>query len=151
MISKKNKGQFEETNGEGIILHFWMSLCRIPHSSFSQLYWVAPLISSEMWWITKLSSSYPIERGMPRGRNGELGLAVLFPVWDELLTASPSHLDSPFHSFLTSSAYRETLFFKVVVQAPSPYAKVKHYVSWLYFSVEIVWQTSLQGQQRCLC
>lgn len=67
---------------------------------------------------------------MPRGGNGELGLAVPSPAWDDLLTASlsPSHLESPFRNFLTSPAYRETLFFKVAVQAPLPYGKVKHYV-----------------------
>jgi len=52
---------------------------------------------------------------MPRGRNGELGLAVPFPAWDELLAASlsPSHLDLPSHNFLTLSASHEALFFKV--------------------------------------
>lgn len=44
----------------------------------------------------------------------ELGLAVSFSAWDELLAAplSPPHLDSPFHNFLALSACSEALFFK---------------------------------------
>ena len=92
----------------------WKGLSRVPHSSFPQLNWMAPLISSEMWWITKLPSSHPIERGMPRGKNRKLGLAVPFPSWDELLAASlsPPHLDSPFCNFLTLPECCETPFFK---------------------------------------
>lgn len=120
--------QFGKQIGKGLYCTSLKGSFQDSSLSFSQRNWMAPLISSEMWWITKLSSGYPIERRMPRGRNGELELAVPFPAWDELWLHLYLH-HTWTHLSVTSSPCLHVAMLhspRFVVQAPSPYGKVKH-------------------------
>lgn len=74
---------------------------------------------------------------MPRGRNGELELAVPFPASDELCLHVYLH-HTWAHLSLISSACLHVLRLcspRFVVQAPSPYKKVRHLcIRTLFFS-----------------
>lgn len=150
MLKKKKK--VWKTKGKGLYCTSLKGSFQDSSLSFSQRNWMAPLISSEMWWITKLSSGYPTERWMPRGRNGELELAVPFPAWDELWLHVYLH-HTWTHLSVTSPCLCVTRLCspRFVVQAPSPYKKSSICTLGHCFSVEIVWQTSLQRQQWYLC
>lgn len=136
------------------LITFWKGLSRISHSSFSQLNWMTPLISSEICWIAKRSSFFLTEWWMPKGRNGELGLAgpsqLRMHFWLQLYLHHTwtTHLSITSLPCLYVARVRSSRF---VVWASLLYGKAKHSILWLCFSVEIVWQTSRQGQQRCLC
>lgn len=131
------KSQFGKQRRKGLYSTSLKGSFQDSSLSFSQRNWMAPLISSEMWWKTKLSSGYPKERWMPWGRNGELELAVPFPAWDELWLHVYLH-HTWTHLSLTSSPSLHVMRLcspRFVVQAPSPYQKMKHlYVGTLFFS-----------------